>query len=404
MTAMTDTGEHWQQRYASSILPTYGRPQRVLVRGEGAHLWDADGHRYLDLLGGIATSALGHAHPALIAAVTAQLGTLGHISNFFVHPTQVQLAERLLALAAAPEGSRVFFCNSGAEANEVAFKIARRTGRPRLLALEGGFHGRTMGALALTHKPSYREPFAPLPDGVQHLPFADLDALRAALRPDVAALVLEPIQGEGGVRPLPTEYLRAARQWCTENGTLLVLDEVQTGIGRTGEWFAHPSHDIQPDVLTLAKGLGGGVPIGAAITFGADVTELLQAGQHGTTYGGNPLATAAALAVLDTIENDELLAQVTAVGQHLRTRATGLGSQLQITGVRGAGLLLGLELSQPQAPAVASAALAAGFLVNAVAPDVIRLAPPLILTHAQADEFLAAIPNILAAATPQEPT
>ncbi len=393
--------DHWQERYAASILPTYGRPQRVLVRGEGAYLWDADGQRYLDLLGGIATSALGHAHPGLTKAVTEQLATLGHISNFFIHPAQVELAERLLALAGAPAGSRVFFANSGAEANEVAFKLARRTGRPRILALEGGFHGRTMGALALTHNPRYREPFAPLPAGVQHLPFHDLPALQAAIGPDIAAVVLEPIQGEGGVRPLSAEYLRAARELCTEHGALLVLDEVQTGIGRTGDWFAHTRHGIAPDVLTLAKGLGGGVPIGAALTFGDNASALLGPGQHGTTYGGNPLATAAALAVIDAITAENLLDHVRDIGQQLSVGLLGLGDPdgLRITGVRGSGLLLGLELSHPHAAEVAAAALAAGFLVNAVAPDVIRLAPPLILSAEQAADFVAAVPVLLADCT-----
>ncbi|HET8615114.1 MAG TPA: acetylornithine transaminase, partial [Actinomycetales bacterium] len=271
----TGDSSHWQERYAHALLGVYGTPQRVLVRGEGAYVWDADGRRYLDLLGGIATNALGHAHPTLVGAVTAQLSTLGHVSNFFATPPQVALAERLLALIEAPDGSRVFFANSGGEANEAAFKLARRTGRPRILALEGAFHGRSMGALALTYKPAYREPFEPLPGGVEHLPFGDVDALEAAVDGSVAAVILEPIQGEAGVRPLPEGYLARARALTAEHGALLVLDEVQTGIGRTGAWFAHTRHGVVPDVVTLAKGLGGGLPIGAVVAFGHRTAELL---------------------------------------------------------------------------------------------------------------------------------
>ena len=266
--AMHAAGAEWIDRYSHAVMATYGTPQRALVRGEGAYVWDADGQRYLDLLGGIATNVLGHAHPTLVGAVSAQLSTLGHVSNFFASPPQVALAERLLDLLRAPQGSRVFLSNSGAEANEGAFKVARRTGRPRVLALEGAFHGRTMGALALTHKPEYREPFAPLPGGVEHIPFGDLAALEAALDADVAALFVEVIQGEAGVRPLPEGYLAAARELTSSVGALLVVDEVQTGIGRTGSWFAHTRHGVVPDVVTLAKGLGGGIPVGATVTLG----------------------------------------------------------------------------------------------------------------------------------------
>jgi acetylornithine/N-succinyldiaminopimelate aminotransferase len=390
--------DDWQNRYAATILPTYGRPQRVLVRGEGAYVWDADGRRYLDLLGGIATNVLGHAHPTLVAAVSAQLSTLGHVSNFFASAPQVALAERLLAVLQAPQGSRVFFANSGAEANEGAFKIARRTGRPRVLALEGAFHGRTMGALALTHKPAYREPFAPLPGGVEHLPFGDVDALRHALDDQVAALVVEPIQGEAGVRPLPEGYLAAARELTSAVGALLVVDEVQTGVGRTGSWFAHTRHGVVPDVVTLAKGLGGGIPVGAVITVGERVSGLIGAGQHGTTFGGNPVAAAAGLATLHAVERDDLLRNAREVGARLARGAVAVGAPL-VTEVRGEGLLLGLALAQPVAAVVAAAALEAGFVVNAVTPETVRLAPPLVLTADQADSFLAALPQILSAAT-----
>jgi len=283
----------WTERYGHALMDTFGPPQRVLVRGDGAYVWDADGVRYLDLLAGIAVNALGHAHPTLTAAISAQLGTLGHVSNFFATPTQIALAERLLQLAGADEGSRVFLTNSGTEANEAVVKMARRTGRPRILALEGAFHGRTMGALALTHKAAYREPFEPLPGGVEFVPFGDVDALEAALDEDVAALVVEPIQGEAGVRPLPPGYLARARELTAACGALLVLDEVQTGMGRTGAWFAHQhphlGGGITPDAVTLAKGLGGGFPVGAVIAFGERAATLLGRGQHGTTFGGrNP--------------------------------------------------------------------------------------------------------------------
>jgi acetylornithine/N-succinyldiaminopimelate aminotransferase len=384
----------WTEAYTRSVMDTFGPPQRILVRGEGAYVWDAEGTRYLDLLAGIAVNALGHAHPTLTAAVSAQLGTLGHVSNFFGTPTQITLAERLLQLAEAPEGSRVFFTNSGTEANEAAFKMTRRTGRTRVLALEGGFHGRTAGALALTHKPAYREPFEPLPGGVEHLPFGDTEALEAAFSPaavaergEVAALVVEPVQGEAGVRALPEGYLALGRRLTSDAGALLVLDEVQTGVGRTGSWFAFQQPEIGggvvPDVVTLAKGLGGGFPVGAAVAFGERAATLLGRGQHGTTFGGNPVAAAAALATIGVIERDGLLAHAVDVGQVLRDTIIA-GRNPLVTGVRGRGLLLAVELARPVAPQVAAAALEAGLIVNAVAPDAVRLAPPLVLTVDQA--------------------
>ena len=386
------TNAEWTERYTHAVMNTFGPPKRVLVRGEGVYVWDADGNRYLDLLAGIAVNALGHAHPTLTAAISAQLGTLGHISNFFASPTQVALAERLLALARAPHGSRVFFANSGTEANEAVFKMARRTGRPRILALEGSFHGRSIGALAMTHKPAFRAPFEPLPGGVEFIPFGDVAALEEAMGDDVAAIVLEPIQGEIGVRSLPAGYLAAARELATRYGALLVLDEVQTGVGRTGEWFAHQlsplGGGVVPDVMTLAKGLGGGFPIGAVVAFGERPASLLGPGQHGSTFGGNPVAAAAALATLGVIERDGLLANVRKVSDYLRTALTSTGNPL-IAGVRGEGLLLAIELTAPVAPQVFQAALDAGFIVNAPTPDAVRLAPPLILTCAQAEAFVA---------------
>lgn len=388
-------------RYSRSMIGVFGTPQRVLVRGEGTHVWDADGKEYLDLLGGIAVNALGHAHPDVVAAMTKQAGTLVHVSNFFATPTQIELAERLLQLAQAPEGSGVFFTNSGTESNEAAFKIARRTGRPRILALEKSFHGRTMGALALTHKEAYRAPFEPLPGGVEFLPAGDVAALEAALAPgDVAALVLEPIQGEAGVLPLTEEYLRAARELTARHGALLILDEVQTGVGRTGEWFAHQAIEgLQPDVMTLAKGLGGGFPIGAVLTFGEHATGLLSPGQHGTTFGGNPLGAAVSLAVLGTLAEDGLLGSARTLGTQLQARILELaGRDPRITGVRGAGLLQGITLAAPIAPQVVAAALEHGFILNAANPSTLRLAPPLIITDEELASFVEALPALLDAA------
>ncbi|NUT73069.1 acetylornithine transaminase [Pseudarthrobacter sp. C4D7] len=394
-------GSEWLSRYSSSLMNVFGTPQRVLVRGAGCLVWDADGKEYLDLLGGIAVNALGHAHPFVTSVIASQLATLGHVSNFFTSPTQVALAEKLLELAHAPAGSKVFFSNSGTEANEAAFKLARRnTGdgpvkRTRIIALEGAFHGRTMGALALTAKEAYRAPFEPLPGGVVHIPFGDIAALEAAVDHTVAAVFLEPIQGEAGVRPLPAGYLKAAREATSKAGALLILDEVQTGIGRTGKWFASEDAGIVPDAITLAKGLGGGFPIGAMITFGEHTSSLLSAGQHGTTFGGNPVATAAALATLHALENQHVLANAAAVGEHLRS---GLAAIPGVTEVRGEGLLIGFDLDADVAPAAVQAALDAGFIINSPGPRTIRLAPPLILTTAQADTFLAAFPAILQAA------
>ena len=397
--------EHWLDRYDRSLMRVFGTPQRVLVRGEGCYVWDADGNRYLDLLGGIAVNVLGHAHPFLVSAVTAQLATLGHVSNFFTTPNQIGLAERLLELLDAPPGSAVFFGNSGSEANEAAFKLSRRTGRTGLVAAEGAFHGRTMGALALTHKLAYREPFAPLPGDVVHVPYGDLEALQQAVDQGTAAVFLEPIQGEAGIRLPPPGYLTAARAVTRAAGALLVLDEIQTGIGRTGAWFAHQlpalvgngEERLVPDIMTLAKGLGGGIPISAVVAFGAANATLLSGGQHGTTFGGNPVATAAGLATLHVIERDGLLANAAATGDHLAAGIESLADPL-IVGVRGHGLLRAVQFSQPIATATAQHLLTAGFIVNAVAPDALRLAPPLILTPDQADSFVAALPAALAAA------
>lgn len=384
MTGSTD----WTRRYAAAVMNTFGPPKLVLTRGEGAHVWDADGREYVDLLGGIAVNALGHGHPALVEAVTTQLATLGHVSNFFTSAPQVRLAERLTSLV--PGEGKVFFANSGSEANEAALKLTRRTGRTRLVAAEGAFHGRTMGSLALTAKAAYREPFEPLPGDVTWVPYGDVEALRDAVDDATAAVVLEPIQGEAGVVVAPDGYLAAARAITREHDALLWLDEVQTGIGRTGRWLAHDPA-LGADVITLAKGLGGGIPIGACLGVGA-AADLLQPGNHGTTFGGNPVACAAALAVFDTIEADDLLAHVTVLGQKLRE---GLAADPRVSEVRGEGLLIGLTLVAEKAAEVVTAAQDAGYIVNLPGPDLIRLAPPLVLTDDDAAGFLAAWPGIL---------
>lgn len=379
-------------RWRAVMMDSYGTPELALVRGEGSTVWDEQGRAYTDFTGGIAVNALGHAHPALLSAVRDQAARLGHVSNLFVSEPPVALAERLLDLTGRP--GRVFFANSGAEAVEAAFKIARRTGRPHLVAAEGGFHGRTMGALALTGQPSKRAPFAPLPPEVTHVPYGDAEALRAAVTERTAAVVLEPVQGEAGVVPAPGGYLRAAREITRARGSLLVLDEVQTGIGRTGRWFAHQAEPgVEPDVITLAKGLGGGLPIGATVAFG-EAADLLTPGQHGSTFGGNPVACAAGLAVLETIDKEGLLPHVTQVGVRLRTGIRGLAHPL-VREVRGTGLLLGVVLTQPVAARVKEVAQDAGFLVNAAGPGVVRLAPALTLPEERADALVAALPPIL---------
>ncbi|HVD27098.1 MAG TPA: acetylornithine transaminase [Mycobacteriales bacterium] len=389
-------------RWSEVMLPSYGEPTLTLVRGDGATVWDDAGNSYVDLVAGIAVNALGHAHPAVVAAVSRQVATLGHTSNLVANEPSLRLAERLLALTG--RDGRVFFANSGAEANEAAFKMARRTGRPTVVAADGAFHGRTMGALALTGQPAKRAPFEPLPGGVSFVPYGDAAALVAAVDGSTAAVVLEPVLGEGGVVPAPAGYLETAREVTRTSGALLVLDEVQTGIGRTGAWFAHQAAGVEPDVLTLAKGLGGGLPVSACLAFG-DAVTLLQPGQHGTTFGGNPVSCAAALAVLDTIESDGLLERAESLGKALSAGISGLGHPLVGT-VRGAGLMLGIVLTAPVAAQVETAARQHGFLVNAVAPDVVRLVPPLVLTDTQADSFLSALPEVLdavsVAATPTD--
>lgn len=392
-------------RWDHALMRNYGTPPIELVSGAGVTLTAADGREYVDLLGGIAVNALGHGHPAVVKAVSRQVAELGHISNLYIHPRVVELAERLESLLAVDEPVRAFFCNSGAEANEAAFKIARRTGRSRILAAENGFHGRTMGALAMTGQPAKREPFEPMPAGVEFFPYGDLGALAALVERapgDTAAVIVEPLQGEGGVVEPPEGFLAGVRALCSEHGILMIVDEVQTGIGRTGAMFATRRAGVVPDVITLAKGLGGGLPIGACLGIGA-AGQLLSAGQHGTTFGGNPIACAAALAVLDTIETDDLVAHVDRLGKVIAAEIECLDHPL-VDHVRGRGLLLGVVLTAPLAKAVEGAARRAGYLVGATTADVVRLAPPLILTEAQAAAFVSGLPAILDDASQKEPT
>jgi acetylornithine aminotransferase len=389
-----------KHRWDAVMMGNYGTPPVALVAGRGAVVTDDDGKDYVDLVGGIAVNVLGHAHPAVVEAVTRQVAQLGHTSNLAMHEPGVRLAERLVELMGTPGDTRVLFCNSGAEANEAALKLSRRL-RPAggWVAAEGAFHGRTMGALAITGQPAKRTPFEPLPGPVAFVPYGDADALRAAVTDRTASVVLEPMMGELGVVVPPPGYLEAAREACDAVGALLHLDEVQGGVGRAGAWLSHHvvAPGLQPDVVTLAKGLGGGLPLGAVLAHGRAADALLK-GDHGTTFGGNPVSCAAALAVLDVIEADGLLEASTDLGKRLRDGIEGLGSPL-VSHVRGAGLWLGIVLTSPVAPAVEAAARDLGFLVNACAPDVVRLAPPLVLTEDQVEAFLTVLPIALGAAS-----
>ncbi|MDT5085453.1 MAG: acetylornithine/N-succinyldiaminopimelate aminotransferase [Mycobacterium sp.] len=382
-----------QQRWSAVMMNNYGVPPVALASGDGAVVTDVDGKSYLDLLGGIAVNVLGHGHPAVLDAVTRQMSTLGHTSNFYAAEPGIALAEALVGLLGADAETRVFFCNSGTEANELAFKLSRLIGRTKLVAAQEAFHGRTMGALALTGQPAKQAPFAPLPGDVTHVPYGDANALAAAVDDATAAVFLEPIMGESGIVVPPDGYLAAARDITSGHGALLVLDEVQTGMGRTGTFFAHQHDGITPDVVTLAKGLGGGLPIGACLAVGP-AAQLLTPGLHGSTFGGNPICAAAALAVLRVLTGEDLVRRAGVLGKALHQSIESLHHPL-IDHVRGRGLLCGVVLTAPTAKEVEAAARAAGFLVNAAAPDVVRLAPPLIITEHQIDTFVTALPGIL---------
>lgn len=385
---MTNGHEDWRQRFGSAMMGSLATPTIMLERGVGAHVWDVDGKRYLDFLAGIAVNALGHAHPALVEAVSRQVAAIAHVSNYFASPPQLELAERLLRITGAGQTGRVFFGNSGTEGIEAAIKLARLNrgdgSRRRIVSLVNSFHGRTMGSLSLTGKAALREPFEPLLPGVEHID-STIEALENAIDDTVAALFVEPIKGEAGVLDLPDGYLKRARELTEKHGVLLILDEIQTGIGRTGTWFAFQQAGILPDALVLAKGIAGGVPIGALVTFGW-ASDLFQPGQHGTTFGGNPLATAAGNAVLAEIERAGLIENASVLGEKLRQIITEIDSPL-VAEIRGQGALVGIGLSAPVAGQLAAKALELGLIINATNDMSIRLAPPLIIGEAELEEF-----------------
>lgn len=371
------------KKWTQSLQSNYGTPTIELVSGKGAVLTDAQGNQYLDFLAGIATSVLGHAHPSIVKAVTKQVATLGHVSNFYSHPNAMELAAKLVKMT-GDKSARVFFCNSGAEANEAALKLSRKTGRIKIVATQDAFHGRTMGALSLTGQPSKRDPFKPLIKGVTHVPYGDMGAMIKKVSKKTAMVIVEPIMGEAGVVVPPHGYLQALRELCDDTGALLVFDCVQTGMGRTGDWFGYEYSGIKPDVITLAKGLGGGLPLGAMIALG-NAAELFQPGDHGSTFGGNPIATAAGLAVIETIEKKELLSRVSSVGVELMADLALIEG---VKSVRGAGLLIGIEFAEPVAKQVAKRCEENGVLVNGNSDRVIRIAPPLIISDREIAKFL----------------
>ena len=384
------TNKAYLNRWDRSLQNNYGKPSITLVKGKGILVTDADGKTYMDFLGGIATNILGHAHPAIVKAVTRQISALSHVSNFYAHPNAIALAEKLTAMT-GDKSAKVFFCQSGAEANEAAFKLSRRTGKVRIVAAQGAFHGRTMGALSLTGQPSKREPFLPLVKGVKHVPFGDIDAMRKAISKKTAMVIIEPIMGEAGVIVPPADYLQDLRNLCDKNGALLVIDAVQTGMGRTGDWFGYEYSGIRPDVITLAKGLGGGLPLGAMIALG-NAAELFQPGDHGSTFGGNPVTTAAGLAAIEFIETRDILSRVQKQGEHLIQELALIPG---VKEVRGAGLLIGIELESLKASDVSDAMREAGVLVNAANSTTIRIAPALIVTDAQITKFISIFRKVI---------
>jgi acetylornithine aminotransferase len=377
-------------RWSNAVQNNYGSPSIALVKGKGIVVTDADGKQYLDFLGGIATNILGHAHPAIVKAVSKQVSVLSHVSNFYVHPNAVELAEKLTSMT-GDKSAKVFFCQSGAEANEAALKLSRRTGKVRIVAAQGAFHGRTMGALSLTGQPSKREPFLPLIKGVKHVPYGNIEAMRKAVSKKTAMVIIEPIMGEAGVIVPPADYLQELRSLCDAKGALLVIDAVQTGMGRTGDWFGYEYSGITPDVITLAKGLGGGLPLGAMIALGK-AADLFQPGDHGSTFGGNPVTTSAGLAAIKYIESQKLLKKVEKQGAYLMQELALIPG---VAEVRGAGLLLGIELEKLKASDVASSLQKAGVLVNAANPTTIRLAPALIVSDAQIKKFITVFKKVM---------
>ena len=382
------------KRWQRVIQDNYGTPSIELVSGKGSLVKDANGNSYIDFLAGIATNVLGHGHPAIVKAVTKQISTLGHVSNFYAHPNVLELAEKLQKMT-GDKSARTFFCNSGAEANEAALKLSRKTGKFRVVATQEAFHGRTMGALSLTGQPSKRNPFKPLLKGIKHVPFGDSAAMKRAINKKTAMVIVEPIMGEAGVIVPPADYLKSLRQYCDDNGALLVFDCVQTGMGRTGDWFGYEYSGVKPDVITLAKGLGGGLPLGAMIALGP-ASQLFAAGDHGSTFGGNPVATAAALAVISAIEKEKILAHVDEVGDYLLAELALIQG---VTEVRGAGLLIGLTLEKPVAKSVVKKCQELGALINAPGDSTIRLAPALNISMKQAEKFVTIFAKALKEAT-----
>ena len=387
---MTKTTQNFPARWDKAIQSNYGVPQLTLVSGKGTIVTDSEGKKYLDFLGGIATNVLGHAHPAIVDAVSKQISTLGHVSNFYIHPGVIALAEKLQSLT-GDRDARIFFCNSGAEANEAALKLSRKTGRKRIVATEGAFHGRTMGALSLTGQPSKRDPFKPLLPGIAHVPYGDIEAMRRKVNRRTAMVIVEPILGEAGVVMPPSGYLRAIRKLCDSTGALMVLDCVQTGMGRTGQWFGYEHEGITPDAITLAKGLGGGLPLGAMIALGR-TSHLFQPGEHGSTFGGNPVACASASAAIEVLEKKSLLKNAS---HHESVIKAELSQLPGVQEVRGRGLLLGIVLSKDNSTQIRDALLEAGVLVNAPTANVIRIAPALTVSNAEVKKFISIFTKVL---------
>ena len=377
--------------WKKSLQDNYGVPSISLVKGKGSEVYDVEGKKYLDLLGGIATNVLGHAHPAIVKAVSKQVGTLGHVSNFYAHPNVIELAQELASMT-GDKSARVFFAQSGAEANEAAMKLSRRTGKYRIVAAQGAFHGRTMGALSMTGQPSKREPFLPLIKGIKHVPYGDIKAMRRAISSKTAMVILEPIMGEAGVIVPPADYLAQVRELCTQKGALLVIDAVQTGMGRTGDWFGYEYSGITPDVITLAKGLGGGLPLGAMIALG-DAAQLFVAGDHGSTFGGNPITTAAALAVIKVIEKDEIMIKVRKDQEFIMHKIALIEG---VSEVRGAGLLIGIQLDKQIASKITLLMREQGVLVNAANDSTIRIAPALNISRIQLTKFCTIFEKVMA--------
>jgi acetylornithine aminotransferase len=378
------------KRWTGALQNTYKTPSIELVSGEGSFVIDSAGKVYLDFLAGIATNVLGHAHPAVVKAINKQSSTLGHVSNFYAHPSALALAEKLRDLT-GDKSARTFFCNSGAEANEAALKLSRKTGRSKIVATQGAFHGRTMGALSLTGQPNKQKAFLPLLPHIKHVPYGDVKAMTRAVNRKTAMVIVEPIMGEAGVVVPPIAYLESLREICNQHGTILVFDCVQTGMGRTGDWFGYEYSGVKPDVITLAKGLGGGLPLGAMVALGR-AAQLFEAGDHGTTFGGNPIATATGLAVIETLTKDKLLANAEVLGKFIMEEIALIQG---VAEVRGAGLLIGIELDEPIADEIMKLALVQGLLINAATDRTIRIAPALNISKKQAESFISIFTSLL---------